>query len=169
MYNSPSHSVSPWPPNRPAGAAAFAEQKAMTPEQIREFFAAQQRHWRERDALALAEGHSAEGTIVSPIFRTVTGMKEIVDSYRSVFETFPDWDLRADELLVDGTRAAEVFTVTATHHGEFMGIPGSGRRFTIQGVRLFTMGDGRIDYERRYYDFTGLLIQLGVIRGKPAR
>lgn len=144
----------------------IAEQ-AMTPDQIREFFAVQERHWRERDALALAEGHSAEGTIISPIFRTVTGTKEIVASYRALFEIFPDWDLRAEQLLVDGERVAQPFTVTAVHQGEFMGLPGSGKRFTIHGVRLFTMGDGRIDQERRYYDFTGLLIQLGVIRGKP--
>jgi hypothetical protein len=36
-------------------------------------------------------------------------------------------------------------------------------------MRLFEMQDGLIAYERRYYDFTGLLIQLGILRGKPAR
>jgi steroid delta-isomerase-like uncharacterized protein len=82
---------------------------------------------------------------------------------------FPDWDYRAEPLLVDGDRVAQPFNVTATHLGEFMGIPGSGKRVTIQGVRLFTMNDGRIEHERRHYDFTGLLIQLGVIRGKPGR
>jgi steroid delta-isomerase-like uncharacterized protein len=141
----------------------------MDHEQIREFFAQQQQHWRDRDAAALADGHAADGTIISPIFRTVTGRDEIVASYRSVFEIFPDWDYRAEHLLVDGSRVAESFTVSATHRGEFMGIPGTGRRFTIDGVRLFTMRDGRIGYERRYYDFTGMLIQLGVIRGKPSR
>jgi hypothetical protein len=34
---------------------------------------------------------------------------------------------------------------------------------------MFEMKDGLIVHERRYYDFTGLLIQLGVLRGKPAR
>lgn len=141
----------------------------MTHEQIREFFAAQERHWRDRDAAALADGHSDDGTIVSPIFRTVKGTKEIAASYRALFEIFPDWDLRSEDLLVDGHRVAQPFNATATHEGEFMGIPGSGKRFTIEGIRMFTMGSGRIDHERRYYDFTGLLIQLGVIRGKPAR
>jgi hypothetical protein len=50
-----------------------------------------------------------------------------------------------------------------------MGLPGSGRAFDIEGVRVFEMKDGLIAHERRYYDFTGLLIQLGVLRGKPAR
>jgi hypothetical protein len=34
-------------------------------------------------------------------------------------------------------------------------------------VRLFTMRDGRIAHERRYYDFTGLLIQIGILKAKP--
>ena len=50
-----------------------------------------------------------------------------------------------------------------------MGLPGSNRRFKIQGVRLFTMADGLVQHERRMYDFTGLLIQVGVLRGKPAK
>jgi SnoaL-like polyketide cyclase len=58
---------------------------------------------------------------------------------------------------------------TSDADAEFMGLPGSGRAFDIEGVRVFEMKDGLIDFERRYYDFTGLLIQLGVLRGKPAR
>ena len=82
---------------------------------------------------------------------------------------FPDWDFRIEDLLIDGNRAAQSFTVTATHVGEFMGLPGTNRRFQIQGVRLFEMGNGLIQHEKRMYDFTGLLIQIGVLRGKPAR
>jgi steroid delta-isomerase-like uncharacterized protein len=140
----------------------------MSNDEIREFFALQARHWRERDAMGLAGGHTPDGTIVSPIFRTVTGADGIADSYRSLFTIFPDWDYKGTQLLIDGDRVAEPFTATATHKGEFMGIAGTGKRFTIEGVRLFEMRAGRIAHERRYYDFTGLLIQLGVLRGKPA-
>jgi predicted ester cyclase len=59
--------------------------------------------------------------------------------------------------------------VAATHAGDFMGLPGSGKRFDIDGVQLFEMKDGLIAYERRYYDFTGMLIELGILRAKPAR
>jgi hypothetical protein len=30
------------------------------------------------------------------------------------------------------------------------------------------MGDGKIQHERRVYDFTGLMVQLGVLKAKPA-
>jgi steroid delta-isomerase-like uncharacterized protein len=140
----------------------------MTHQGIRDLFTAQAQHWRDRNALALAAGHTADGTIISPIFRTVTGAKEIASSYVALFDMFPDWEYQAEQLLIDISRVAEPFTATATHQGEFMGLPGSGKSFTIKGVRLFDMRDGLIAHERRYYDFTGLLIQLGVLRSKAA-
>jgi steroid delta-isomerase-like uncharacterized protein len=139
----------------------------MTPDQIREFFARQDQLWRDRDAMGLAEGHTDDGTLESPIFRTVTGGRNIAVSYTTLFDIFPDWAVETEELLIDGDRVAQPFTASATHEGEFMGLAGSGKRFTIQGVRLFKMRDGKIAHERRYYDFTGLLIQLGVLKGKP--
>ena len=139
----------------------------MTHDDIHAFFERQGDHWRERDPAGLSAGYAADATIVSPIFRTVSGRPAILRSFESLFEIFPDWDLRPERLLIDGRSVAEPFTVTATHVGEFMGLRGCGRRFEIQGVRLFDMDDGLISRERRYYDFTGLLIQIGVLKGKP--
>ena len=143
----------------------------MSHDEAVKFFAEQQEEWNARDADALARRHTPDGTVISPIFRTVQGIDEILGSYRSLFTTFPDWHYIGEEPLVDGDgdRLAQEFVVHATHSTEFMGLPGSGRKFDIQGVRMFEMKDGLIAYERRYYDFTGLLIQLGVLRGKPAR
>ena len=139
----------------------------MTRDEIRAFFAAQEQHWRNRNPAGLAAGHAPDGVIESPIFRTVTGAHNIGVSYTTLYDIFPDWELLESELLIDGDRVAQTFTVTATHQGDFMGLPGTGKRFTIHGVRVFTMRDGLIAHERRYYDFTGLLIQIGVLKGKP--
>jgi predicted ester cyclase len=49
-----------------------------------------------------------------------------------------------------------------------MGLPPTGKKFTMPMVFLFTIRDGRIQHERRVYDFTGLMIQLGVLKAKPA-
>ena len=141
----------------------------MTRDDAVRFFNLQQEEWNARDVEALARRHTPDGTIVSPIFRTVQGADNIRASYQSLFTTFPDWQYIGQQLLVDGDHVGQQFMVHATHSGEFMGLPGSGRKFDIHGVRLFEMRDGLIAYERRYYDFTGLLIQLGILRGKPAR
>ena len=43
-----------------------------------------------------------------------------------------------------------------------------GRRADYIRVLILDLRDGMIRRERRIYDFTGVLIQLGVLRGKPA-
>lgn len=35
-------------------------------------------------------------------------------------------------------------------------------------MRLYTLSDRLIQEEQRIYDFTGLLIQVGVLKSKPA-
>jgi uncharacterized protein (TIGR02246 family) len=134
---------------------------------IQAFFDRQQGYWRARDPKGLANGHTEDGVLVSPIFKTLSGRSQILESYQRLFRVFPDWDYQTADRLIDGTRIAEPFIVTATHVGEFMGFEGTGRRFEIQGVRLFQMRDGLVAHERRYYDFTGMLIQLGVLKSKP--
>ena len=141
----------------------------MTHEDAVKFFAEQQDEWARRDIEALSRRHAEDGIIVSPIFGTVQGRADILASYVSLFKTFPDWNYVGEDILVDGTRGAQEFSVQATHSGAFMGLPPTGRRFDIRGVRMFQMKDGLIAHERRFYDFTGLLIQLGILRGKPAK
>ena len=60
-----------------------------------------------------------------------------------------------------------MFNVTASHTSELFGVPPTHRRFKIQGVLVFEFRDGKVAVERRLYDFTGLLIQMGVIKAKP--
>lgn len=141
----------------------------MTRDQTLAFFARRQEAWRRRDVDALVGDHALHGRIVSPMFTTVVGHDQIRPSYESLFRVFPDWDLMSEPVLVDGARVAQPFAVRATHEGEFMGFAGTGRRFEIQGVLLFDMEGEAIALERRIYDFTGLLIQLGVLKGRPGR
>ena len=141
----------------------------MTREQIVTFFEGRHQAWLNRDADGLSAFHAENGTIDSPMFGPRQGRQAIADSYRTLFSIFPDWDFQGEELLIDGNRVCQPFTATATHVGTFMGIDGTNRRFKIQGVRLFTMADGLVLHERRMYDFTGLLIQIGILRGKPAK
>jgi hypothetical protein len=49
-------------------------------------------------------------------------------------------------------------------------MPGTNRHIEFRMARLLEMNDhGLIARERRIYDFTGLLVQLGVLRAKPAK
>ena len=139
----------------------------MTREAIQVFFDARLAHWRARNPDALAADHTVDGTVVSPMFGALNGRAEIQDSYARLFETFPDWFFKHESLLIDGDHVAQHFVATATHVGDFMGLPGTNRHGRLEGVLLYTMRDGAILHEQRLYDYSSLLIQIGVLRSKP--
>ena len=139
----------------------------MTRDDIVRFLQARQAHWIARDPDGLASQHAVHGTVESPMFGRVSGRDAISQSYHRLFTAFPDWVTNFDEAIIDGDHVAQPFTGTATHIGEFMGLAGTKRRSLIHGVLLMHIVDGMIQDERRIYDFSMLLMQVGVLRGKP--
>jgi|SRR5579864_2718927 len=141
----------------------------MTREELTTFATRRRDAWSRRDSAGLAAGHRIDGTVTSPMFGTVHGRAAIETTFRNLFVVFPDWEFIPDELVIDGDRVVQGFTARATHTHEFLGIAGTGRRFQIRGVLMFRFDDGLIADEERIYDFSGMLIQLGVLKAKPAK
>jgi steroid delta-isomerase-like uncharacterized protein len=126
--------------------------------------------WNRRDPVALSAYHSPDGIVESPMYGTRVGRKAIEESYRAFLTSFPDATLTVEATLVDPPHVAVFSTVNATHVSEFFGLPGTNRHLEFRGSRLARMDDqGLIAHERRIYDFTGLLVQVGVLRAKPAK
>jgi predicted ester cyclase len=69
--------------------------------------------------------------------------------------------------VIDGHRAAIVGEVAATQVGTFMGLPPTGKTIRFRLVFLLDVQDHHIVHDRRIYDFTGLLVQIGVLKAKP--
>lgn len=142
----------------------------MTRDQVTAFIARHADAWNRRAPDALCLDHAETGVVVSPMFGRVEGRPQICSSYASLFVVFPDWEIRFETPIVDGNRVAVPFSVNATHTGDFLGLPGTGRHCSFTGASLYEIDEEiLIREERRVYDFTGLLAQLGVLRVKPAR
>jgi steroid delta-isomerase-like uncharacterized protein len=142
----------------------------MTRQDVEAVFALRQDGLARHDAVALAALHSADSVLESPTAGgTVHGRRAIEEVYRAWFIAFPDVVFAADEaLLIDGDRVAQCLMTTGTDTGGFLGLPATGKAFRVPLVILCTLADNRIVHERRIYDFTGMLIQIGVLKAKPA-
>ena len=139
----------------------------MTRDEVVRLFDEWQVASANRDPATFAKAYASDCTVISPIFGDIKGRTGVEEAHRRLYAAFPDWDLRTEQLIVDGDRVAQVVKITCTHAGEFMGLPGSGRKAQIHGVRVITLENGLIKHETRLYDFTLLLMQVGVLRGKP--
>jgi steroid delta-isomerase-like uncharacterized protein len=140
----------------------------MTRDEIVAFFARRQRCVDQRDATALAALHAEDSIVESLMAGTVSGRDAIANVYQAWFKAFPDVIMTMDDLIVDGNRAVVVNSVIGTDTGGFMGLPPTGRPFRLTIIHLYVMNDDAIQHERRIYDFTGLLVQIGVLKARPA-
>ena len=79
-----------------------------------------------------------------------------------------DATFTGDHLIIDGDRVVQVFTLSGTDTGGLMGMAPSGRPAQLPMVIVCRVADGLVVHERRIYDFTGMLVQIGVLKAKPA-
>jgi len=85
------------------------------------------------------------------------GLRDIV----VVFITaFPDlhWDI--DEQIAEGEKVVTRFTMTGTHHGDFMGIPPTGRSVNVWGIVIDVVRNGLFSESRIILDSPALIQQL---------
>jgi predicted ester cyclase len=139
----------------------------MTREEISEFFARRDEAYRRHDVSALAADHAEGGKLHSPVAGDVKGRKAIQDIYTGWFSSFPDVEFNTEHLLIDGDRAAQLGKMIGTQKGEFCGLAPTGKRFEVHYAFLFLFEGGKIAHEIRIYDFTSVLLQLGVLKAKP--
>ena len=140
----------------------------MTRDDIMALFARRRDAMVRRDAVALMADYAEDAVVESPSAGTVKGREANEQVYHAWWSAFPDHDIHEEELLVDGDRAALLTTLAGTDLGGFMGLAPTGKPFRIPVVWLFTFNDRHIVHERRIYDFTGMLVQIGVLKAKPA-
>jgi len=125
--------------------------------------------WERKDAAAAAAFHTLDGVAESPMFGTLHGRAAIEEGYRTFFTAFPDATNQLETMVVDPPQVAVFTMTTATHANDFFGLPGTGRRIDFRNCHLLRIENGSIAHVRRIYDFTGILLQIGVLRAKPAK
>jgi len=140
----------------------------MTRREMVEFFARRNAAYRRHDFAALAADHTEDGELESPVGGNVKGRNAIQNIYMEWFSAFPDVEFLTEHLLIDDDRAVQFLKMAGMQKGEFCGLAPTGKRFEVRCAFLFFLAGDKIAREIRIYDFTGLLLQLGVLKAKPA-
>ena len=77
---------------------------------------------------------------------------------------FPDLQRKVEDQVTDDIHTVVTrWTATGSHQGHFMGIAPTGKRFTITGISIHRIADGKIVEEWQEWDSLGLMQQLGVV------
>jgi steroid delta-isomerase-like uncharacterized protein len=76
-------------------------------------------------------------------------------------EAFPDMHVDAVKLVADDNNVAFAYTLTGTHKGNFMGIPGTGRKIKVRGMQISRFENGKMVERWGSSDQLGILQQIG--------
>jgi predicted ester cyclase len=76
---------------------------------------------------------------------------------------FPRYELIAEDLIAEGDKVFVQARMRATHSGNFMGIPATGRQVEMPVALVYQIANGKIVAHWMLSDNMGLMQQLGVI------
>lgn len=88
------------------------------------------------------------------------GFKQFGSVY---FKAFPDLHLTIEDMVAEGDTVTTRWTTHATHTGELMGIPPTGKSITVTGITITRMAGGKAVETWTNFDMLGLLQQIGAI------
>jgi steroid delta-isomerase-like uncharacterized protein len=97
---------------------------------------------------------------------TGPGPAELKRAMSRVFAGLSDVSMAIEDMIAEDDRVAVRLTAHAVHTGEFMGMPASGKSYTIPEIHIFRVSDGRIAEHWGQADLLGMMRQLGAMPGQ---
>ena len=146
----------------------MAVDSALTREEMVALFERRQEAFDNMDADALSRDYAGDCVVDSPAAGTLHGADAVDRARRKWFDAFPDLKYRTERVVIDGSHVMQLLTLEGTDIGGFMGLDPSGKSFKAPAVFVYEFRDRKIVRETRIYDFTGVLIQIGLLKAKPA-
>ena len=107
-----------------------------------------------------------DGKCVSrdPIMGETTGteaLKAQIQGYRSAF---PDLRLDINDLVVSADKVVAVWTATGTHRGAVFGEAPTGKAFSVRGIDVHRIRNGKIVEHGGQWDTLKFLQNIGLVR-----
>jgi len=95
------------------------------------------------------------------------GRAGLAQRVRLLVEAFAPY-FEIEDVVAESDRIVVRWTHTGTHVGEFLGMPATGRSFSIAGIDIYRTRDGKLAEHWHIVDQLSLLQQLGVIPAPAA-
>ena len=95
---------------------------------------------------------------------TTSGIDAVVSIFEGFIGALTDIDAVEQDVIASGDLVALRQVVSATHNGNLLGVPATGRRITWDAVDIYRVtDDGRISEQWAFEDFAAILSQTGAI------
>lgn len=104
-----------------------------------------------------------DAVIHTPLPIEATGAQLLKDVFTRLLRAYPDLHIAVEDVIEEGDKIVSRNRVTATHQGEYMGVPPTGRSVTYNEIFIVRFARGRIAETWGIVDVFSQMKQLGVI------
>jgi steroid delta-isomerase-like uncharacterized protein len=77
---------------------------------------------------------------------------------------YPDLRFSIEDLIAEGEKVVCYWAISGTHKGEFLGIPATGKKISVDGITIHHITKGKIMDSYVSLDMWGMMQQLGVVQ-----
>jgi steroid delta-isomerase-like uncharacterized protein len=93
----------------------------------------------------------------------ITDKKGFLAAQKRVAAALTGISMTVEDLIAEGDKVVARITARGTHTGDFMGMKGSGKSYTISETHIFRLKDGKVAEHWRDADMLGMMKQLGAM------
>jgi steroid delta-isomerase-like uncharacterized protein len=105
----------------------------------------------------------ADVLIRTPLPVEATGAQALKEVFATLHRAFPDLHITIEDLIAEGDKVVSRNSVTGTHHGQYMGLPPTGKTVAYNEILVCRFVNSRIAETWGIVDVFSQMQQLGVI------
>ena len=117
--------------------------------------------WVNRGDPAVADDLIAANLVLRNAPEVIHGLAEDKARLAAFHKAFPDARYSINDTIAEGDRVVVSWTLRGTHSGEYKGRPATGKTFTVTGISILRIAQGKIQEISVNMDRLGMMQQLG--------
>jgi steroid delta-isomerase-like uncharacterized protein len=120
--------------------------------------------WNKRKLELLSELISPSHALHGPNFSgSAIGPEAYKLRVSAFYAGFPDLRWTIEDTVAEKEKVVACWTFSGTHKGDYMGVPPTNKKVSVDGMTIHHMADGKIMDSYSTWDALGLLQQLGAV------
>jgi steroid delta-isomerase-like uncharacterized protein len=120
--------------------------------------------WNKRKLELVSEIVSPSHALQAP---NVSGSAVGPEAYKRqlmlFFAGYPDLHFSVEDTIAEEDKVVACWTFSGTHEGEYLGIPATNKKVSVEGITIHHIANGKIMDSYSNWDALGMMQQLGVV------
>lgn len=120
--------------------------------------------WNKRKLEVIKEIISPSHALQAPnIFGSSIGPDAYKRNVLLFLAGYPDLRWTIEDTIAEEDKVVACWTISGTHKGDYMGIPATNKRVSVDGMTVHHIANGKIMDSTSNWDALGMMQQLGVV------